>query len=74
MSETHETPAERRLMEVLRNRHPNTDGTSWGWIEGDPQRRCWSNHYGSSFTFDDAVRVAREHNAALLARCGEDAK
>jgi hypothetical protein len=67
MSETH---AERRW-EVMTNRHPNCDGTEWGWIEGAPGNVCWSNTYGSAFTRADAERVAREHNAALLSRAGQ---
>ena len=65
-----ETPVERQW-DVRTNLHPNCDGTPWGWIEGDPMRRCWSNHYGSSFTRDHASRVVRDHNSSLLAKCRE---
>lgn len=29
---------------VCTNRHSNTDGTSWGWIEGAPGNVCWSGN------------------------------
>lgn len=35
-----------RKWEVCTNRHPNTDGTSWGWIDGTDIKYnlCWSNN------------------------------
>lgn len=35
---------EPQRLEVYTNRHPNTDGTPWGWVEDENRRRvaCWS--------------------------------
>lgn len=49
---------------VATNRHPNTDGTSWGWIEGAPGNVCWSNS-GSSFNREKAGKAVAEHNRWL---------
>ena len=49
---------------VATNRHPNTDGTSWGWIEGAPGHVCWSNS-GRSFNRENAGKVVAEHNRWL---------
>ena len=48
---------------VCTNRHSNTDGTSWGWIEGAPGNICWSNN--SRFRQASAMKMAAEHNAWL---------
>jgi hypothetical protein len=29
---------------VAKNRHPNSDNTDWGWIEGAPGNVCWSDN------------------------------
>ena len=42
---------------VATNRHPNTDRTRWGWIEGAPGNVCWS---------DNAVFNARAAGEAVL--------
>lgn len=49
---------------VATNRHPNTDGTSWGWIEGAPGNVCWSNSNGA-FNREKAGKVVAEHNRWL---------
>ena len=56
---------DKRRWEVKTNRHPNCDGTSWGWIEGSDSNICWSNERHSKLTREDARRLADEHNAAL---------
>lgn len=50
---------------VAKNRHPNTDGTAWGWIAGAPGQPCWSNEPGSKFTSQDASRLVEAHNVWL---------
>lgn len=47
---------------VCTNRHPNTDGTPWGWIEGAPGNVTWS---GSS---KHAHAVVDAHNAWIDAQ------
>ena len=49
---------------VATNRHTNTDGTSWGWIEGAPGNVCWSNSTGA-FNREKAGVVVAEHNRWL---------
>ena len=46
---------------VATNRHPNTDGTLWGWIEGAPGNVCWSNE-SSNFNREKAGIAVSEHN------------
>lgn len=46
---------------IATNRHPNTDGTSWGWIDGAPGNVCWSNS-NNSFNREKAGKVVAEHN------------
>lgn len=48
---------------VCTNRHSNTDGTSWGWIEGAPGNVCWSNN--GRFRQASAIRMASLHNEWL---------
>lgn len=50
---------------VAKNRHPNTDGTDWGWIEGAPGNVCWSNNRGSRLTRAQAGELVAQHNAWL---------
>lgn len=47
--------------EVKKNRHPNTDGSSWGWIDGAPGNVCWSNSdtFNSSAAYE-AVKRQRD--------------
>ena len=47
---------------VATNRHTNTDGTSWGWIDGAPGNACWSNERGSNMNREQAGRIVAEHN------------
>lgn len=49
---------------IATNRHPNTDGTSWGWIDGAPGNVCWSNS-SSAFNREKAGKVVVEHNRWL---------
>lgn len=46
------------------NRHPNTNGTPWGWLEGPAGNMCWSGHQSRT----DAAFIAksREIIPALL--------
>jgi len=43
------------------NRHPNCDGTSWGWIEGCSRNICWSNSH--VFNFKEAQKFVEEYNS-----------
>lgn len=49
---------------VATNRHPNTDGTSWGWIDGAPGNVCWSNDT-SKFNREKAGKAVAAHNRWL---------
>lgn len=51
------------IWEVKKNRHTNTDGTEWGWIEGAPGNVCWSNN--KSFNRQKAGEAVAIHNAWL---------
>lgn len=55
---------------VATNRHPNSDGTSWGWIEGAPGHVCWSN----SCTDRILTRAGAEQIIAEHARWLEEQK
>lgn len=46
------------------NRHPSTDGTSWGWIEGATGNVCWGSS-GASLSEDQAHAACMEHNKWL---------
>jgi hypothetical protein len=59
--EGNEVPHNTVPWRVATNRHPNTDGTSWGWIEGAPGNVCWSNS-SSAFNREKAVKAVAEHN------------
>jgi hypothetical protein len=48
---------------TAKNRHSNTDGTDWGWIEGAPGNVCWSNN--SKFNRASAEKMAGIHNQWL---------
>jgi hypothetical protein len=52
---------------IATNRHPNTDGTRWGWIEGAPGNICWSDERGSNLTRAQAGQMVLDHNNALAA-------
>lgn len=49
---------------VATNRHPNTDGTAWGWIDGAPGHVCWTNE-STKFNREKAGAVVAEHNRWL---------
>ena len=46
------------------NRHPNTNGTPWGWLEGPAGNMCWSGH--QSRTDAAFISKSREIIPALL--------
>jgi len=46
---------------VKTNRHRNTDGTSWGWVEGTREGWCWSKNRNHSY--EDAVFIAMAREA-----------
>lgn len=46
---------------VRTNRHPSTNGTLWGWIEGPDGNVCWADNTGLNSTVAGGL-VAR-HNA-----------
>lgn len=50
-----------KTLTVHINRHPNTDGTAWGWIEGCDKNICWSNN--KTFNYDKATEFVSSHNA-----------
>lgn len=45
------------------NRHRNTDGSPWGWIEGAPGNVCWSDN--QAFNSVAASQAVHEHNQWL---------
>lgn len=51
---------------VQTNRHPQSRGGEWGWIEGHPENKCWSQY--SAFDKAAATLLVNEHNAMLAAR------
>lgn len=53
---------------VATNRHTNTDGTSWGRIDGTDPPVYWSNTHGSKLTREQAGKIVAEHNAWLEAQ------
>jgi hypothetical protein len=53
-------PHNDRQWEVKTNRHTNTDGSSWGWIEGPGPHVCWYNN--ERFNRAEAGRIVKEHN------------
>ncbi len=59
-----EVPHNTMPWRVATNRHTNTDGTAWGWIEGTPSNVCWSNE-SSKFNREKAGIAVAEHNRWL---------
>lgn len=47
-------------LKVHTNRHPNTDGTAWGWIEGCTLNICWGDD--EKFTRDKAIELVNAWN------------
>lgn len=58
-----DVPHNNQRWRTCTNRHPNTNGTSWGWIEGAPGNVCWSND--KSFDQAAAGECCRLHNEWL---------
>ena len=52
-----------KKLKVKTNRHPNTDGTEWGWIEGCTKNIVWSNNPYSKFNQSDALNLVSSFNA-----------
>lgn len=53
---------------AAKNRHTNTDGTDWGWIDGPEKNVYWSDEKSRDNTglkSADAYRLVAEHNAWL---------
>lgn len=55
----------RKKLSIHRNRHPSTDGTDWGWIEGCDKNICWANNH--SFNHQKAAEFVERHNKAVEA-------
>jgi len=47
-------------LEVHTNRHPNTNGTAWGWIDGCTLNICWSDD--GKFTREKAIELVNDWN------------
>jgi hypothetical protein len=43
------------------NRHTNTNGSLWGWIDGCTLNICWSNN--KSFNSVAASNIVKEYNS-----------
>ena len=52
-------PKDKKLS-VHTNRHPNCNGTSWGWIEGCTLNICWSDDH--CFDYAAALEFVKEYN------------
>ena len=48
-------------LKIKTNRHPNTDGTAWGWIEGCTKNICWSDS-NSKFNRQKAAELVSSYN------------
>ena len=62
-----EVPHNTVAWRVATNGHPNTDGTSWGWIDGAPVNVYWSDS-GFVFNREEADKVVAKHNRWLEAK------
>ena len=49
-----------KQLSVHTNRHPNINGTRWGWIEGCGGNICWSDD--SQFNHKKADEFVRNYN------------
>lgn len=49
-----------KKLKIHTNRHPNTDGTAWGWIDGCDKNIVWSNN--KEFNYDKASKFVKEYN------------
>ena len=54
------TPVKKELS-IHTNRHPNTDGTSWGWIEGCDKNIVWSDD-SKTFNYKIASKFVKDYN------------
>ena len=50
----------RKKLSIHTNVHPNTDGSSWGWIEGCTLNICWSND--NAFNYEKASEFVKQWN------------
>lgn len=50
---------------VCTNRHPETSGREWGWIEGSPGDITWSNNHDTGFNRLAAEKAVQMHNQWL---------
>ena len=51
-----------RKWELRTNRHPETSGESWGWIEGCEPHTCWSNKNRAKLSKAQAGGACIIHN------------
>jgi hypothetical protein len=47
------------------NRHPETSGRDWGWIENAPGNVTWSDNHTTGFNRNAAAEAVRMHNSWL---------
>jgi hypothetical protein len=54
----------RKNWRCCRNRHPNCDGTTWGWVEDETGHTIchWSNRHGSELTEETCERFVMGRN------------
>lgn len=48
-------------LEFHTNRHPNTDGSLWGWVTGTTKNTVWSDE-NNRFNGDKAYNLVKEWN------------
>jgi hypothetical protein len=53
-----------KKLTVETNRHPNCDGSSWGWIEGCSKNICWSNN--KKFNKEKAIQLVKRYNRMFV--------
>ena len=51
----------RDKLSIHTNRHPSTDGSSWGWIEGCSRNICWADN--KAFNREKAAEFVSRYNA-----------
>ena len=58
-------PKPNAILKIYKNRHTNTDGTAWGWIEGCTKNICWSDSGScpNKFNRTDAENLVEVYNA-----------
>ena len=57
-------PIQGKKLSMHTNRHPNCDGSSWGWIEGCTLNICWSNNH-HWFNQKRASELVRHYNEEI---------